>query len=128
MTGDVDLSDRFVAYLQSYAVGAEKAQTAVTICAALGLEPNEQSRRLLRACCAEAIRSGRLVCSGQRGYFVPANPGEVLAGTSRLRAEASELWKRAKRADQLAAEQFELREAPEPVGPRPALFALMEAS
>ena len=123
-----DLDDRFVSYLQSYAVGAEQAQTAVTICAALGLVPNEQSRRMLRACSQQAIRSGRLVCAGQRGYYVPATAAEVLASTSRLRSEASELWKRAKRVDLLAAERFELVEVSEPMGERPALFAMLEAA
>ena len=129
MTADID--DRFVSYLHAYAVGADKAQTAVTICAALGLAPNEQSRRILRACAQQASRDGHLVCSGQKGYYVPSSPAEVQASTARLRAEAGELWKRAKRVDQLAAERFELRDLPElsTTGnrERPALFAMLEA-
>jgi hypothetical protein len=127
MTGDVELYDRFLSYLRAFAVGADHAQTAVTICGALGLEPNEDSRRQLRSCAQQASRCGVLICSGQRGYFVPSSPADVLATTSRLKAEAGELWRRAKRMEQMADEQFELRELPEPVVVRPALFALMEA-
>jgi hypothetical protein len=126
MTGD-ELGDRFVAYLQAFAVGARQAQTALTLCAALGLEPNEQSRRILRRLCVDAIGAGHLVCSGQRGYFVPATPGEALTATSRLRSEAYELMRRARKADQLAAERFCLQDEPEPARETPALLALMEA-
>jgi hypothetical protein len=121
MTDTVDLYDRFLAYLRAYAVGAAHAQTAVTICAALGLEPNENSRRQLRACAHQASRSGALICAGQRGYYVPSSPDEVKATTNRLRSDAGELWERAKRMEQIAERAF----APPPV--RPALFALMEA-
>jgi hypothetical protein len=128
VTGDVELYDRFVAYLRAFAVGADQAQTAVTICAALGLAPNEGSRRQLRACAQQASRCGVLLCSSQRGYFVPSSPGEVLSTTARLKSEAGELWSRAKRMESIALAHFDLREAPEPEGQRPALFALMEAS
>jgi hypothetical protein len=128
MTGDVELYERFVSYLKAFAVGAEHAQTAVTICAALGLEPDEVNRRHLRGCAQEASQRGVLVCSGQRGYYVPASPAEVLASTKRLKSEAGELWRRAKRVEQLAAAHFDLREAPEPESERPALLALMDAS
>lgn len=124
---DLELADRFVAYLQHYACGEAHAKTATTILAALDLPATSQARRELRACAQHAIRSGRLVCSGNAGYFVPATPKEALSATTRLRSEAYELMRRAKRADQLAAEQFDLREAPVPVVDRPALFELMEA-
>jgi hypothetical protein len=127
MTVDLELCDRFVAFLEAFAHGGDCAKTATTVAAALDLPDTDQSRRELRACAQHAVKSGRLVCSGQRGYFVPATPGEVLAATSRLRSEASELWKRARLADQLAAERFDLVDEPEPLSERPALFALLEA-
>lgn len=126
-TPDLELSDRFVRYLRAFAIGEKQAQTAVTICAALGLEPTETNRRTLRACSQQAVRAGHLVCAGQRGYFVPACPSEVLVTTRRLRSEAGELWKRARLVDDLATERFDLREAPDPPRVRPALFALLEA-
>jgi hypothetical protein len=127
MNDDRELYDRFVAYLRAVAVGANHAQTAVTICAALGLEPNEQSRRSLRACAHQASRCGVLVCSGQSGYYLATSPQDVQPTTARLRREAGELWKRAQRMDQLAAVTFVIRELPESETDRPALFALLEA-
>jgi hypothetical protein len=127
MTDTVDLYDRFLAYLRAYAVGAAHAQTAVTICAALSLEPNEDSRRQLRACAEQASRCGVLVCSGQRGYFVPATPQEVLASVAPWESQAREMSRRARRQREIAAEHFALRDEPDPEPVRPALFALMEA-
>lgn len=118
MTGDVDLYDRFVSYLRAFAVGSQHAQTAVTICAALGLDSGEGSRRALRACAHQASRCGVLICSGQTGYYVPGSPADVRATTTRLRSEAAELKERADRMEQIALIHFE----------RPALFALMEAN
>ncbi len=123
-----DLYDRFVAYLQAHAVGSNQARTALTICGALALEPNEDSRRQLRACAQQASHCGVLICSGQKGYYVPATPSDVLATTRRLRSEAGELWDRAKRLDRLASDHFALRDEPEPEPERPALFRLLEAT
>lgn len=123
----IDLYDRFVTYLQHYAVGASQAQTAVTICGALGLEPNENSRRALRSCAEQASRCGVLLCSGQRGYYLPNSPAEVLTTTRRLRSDAGELWDRAKRMDRLAAAHFELRDEPSQQVERAPMFAMMEA-
>lgn len=127
MTPDAELYERFLAHLRAYAQGAEHAQSAVTICLALGLEPDERNRRSLRLCAHHASRDGHLVCSGQRGYFLPATPAEVLTASTRLRAEAYKLLKRAARVDALAAELFALRDEPEPVRDVPPLMALMEA-
>lgn len=124
MSTERDLSERFIRYLQAFAVGQHQAQTAVTICAALGLEPTEASRRTLRAIAQDAPRRGHLVCSCQRGYYVPMAPQEVLTCTRPMRAQAGEMWDRAKLLDELAAACFELPEAPEPE--RPGLFALLE--
>lgn len=127
MTGDVDV-DRFVAYLRAFAVGACHAQPAVTICVALGLEPSERQRRVLRAWSALALQAGHLVCAGQRGYYLPASPEEVLATTRRLRNEATQLRKRAQKAEELAVARFGRPEgAGLPPTPRPALFAILEA-
>ena len=113
-----DLYDRFVGYLQAFAVGAEHAQTAVTICAALALEPNENSRRQLRACAEQASRCGVLVCSGQRGYYVPRAMREVDATADGLASQAEELALRAKRMRALARRHF---------ATRPPMFAMLEA-
>jgi len=129
MTVDLELCDRFVAFLAAYACGEAHAMTATTLIRALALEDTEQSRREIRACAQHAVRSGRLVCTGQRGYYVPASPSEVLASTRRLKSEAGELWRRARRVEQLAAEHFDLQELPEPDCPAPVLqplLALME--
>lgn len=127
MNDDLELYDRFVAYLKAYAVGQGQAQTAVTICLALGLEPDESSRRQLRACAEQADARGDLVCSGQTGYYLPASPQEVFAATAPWKSQARQMSKRARRMEERAAELFELREEPEPEPERPALFALLEA-
>lgn len=129
MTVDLVLCDRFVAFLQSFAVGEAQAMTAKTLIAGLDLPETDQSRRHLRVCIQHAIRSGRLICASNSGYYVPATPAEVMASTRRLKSEAGELFRRAKRVEELAAEHFELRDEPEaePVRPAlPALLALME--
>lgn len=121
-TPDLELSDRFVRYLRGFAVGEKQAQTAVTICTALGLEPTETNRRTLRACSQHLNQAGVLVCSGQSGYFVPSTPAEATASARRWRSDARELSKRADRLERLARDAF-----PASAESRPALFALMEA-
>ncbi len=127
MSTDPDV-DRFVRHLQACAVGEAKARPAVAICRSLGLEPDERNRRVIRAWTLLALKAGHLVCAGQKGYFVPATPAEVQSTTRRLRGEAYELLKRARRADELSAERFELAEMPEPARETPALLALMETA
>jgi hypothetical protein len=127
MTVDLELYDRFLALLRHHAIGEARALKSTSLMPALGVTPSDQGRRELRACAQHASRVGHLVCSSNAGYFVPASPEEVLATSARLRSEASELWKRARRADQLAADLFELQDAPEPEIERPVLLALMEA-
>lgn len=116
----LELYDRFVAYLTHHAVGAQQAQTALTICGALALEPTEDSRRQLRACAQQASRCGVLVCSGQKGYYVPATHAETLACTAPLFAQSDEMRDRAQRLERLSQARF--------LAGRPALFALLEAT
>lgn len=123
-----ELTDRFVRFLQAYARGESQAKTATTILGGLGMAPTENNRRTLRACAQDAVKAGHLVCSARTGYFVPESPEEVLASTDWLCSQASEMWGKAKRMRELAAEQFELQDEPEAEGPRPALFALIESA
>ncbi len=123
-----DLYDRFLAHVRDRAVGRDHAQKAVTICAALGLEPSERNRRLLRACANRAGKDRHLVCAGPFGYYVPNTPAEASVSTRRMRSQAYEMLRRAKLEDELVAATFELREEPEPDRPRPGLFELIEAT
>lgn len=113
MTADLELADRFVAYLRAFAQGEAAAQTAVTICRALNLPPSETGRRQLRACAQHAVKAGTLVCSTHRGYYVPATRDETEAAVSKLQGEAFALLDRAKRARKLSVEQFGEAERPE---------------
>jgi hypothetical protein len=123
-----ELYDRFVAYLRAFAVGSTHAQTAVTICHALALEPTEDSRRQLRACAQQASRCGVLLCSGQKGYYLPVSPGDAMASPRRLRSQAYEMIRRAKAEEELIASHFELRDEPDPEPVRPPMFAMLEAT
>lgn len=128
MTVDLELAERFVKLLQAHARGEAKAMTANTILAALDLKATDNNRREIRACAQHAVQQmGHLICSGSAGYFTPATPEEVATACGRLRSEAYELIRRAKRAEELAAEHFDLAEAPELDDERPSLLALMEA-
>ena len=124
MTVDLQLCDRFVAFLQSFARGEAHAMTAATICSGLGLPGTLNDKRQLRACAQHASKAGHLVCSGNSGYFVPASAEEAKGTSARLRSEAHELLARADRTERLMAETFAIRE---PRMERPGLLALLEA-
>lgn len=106
MTVDLELADRFVRHLRIYARGEGQAITAVELCPALGLKPNGQGRRHLRACVHHAIESGELVASGQNGYWIPATEAEARGSAARLRSEAREMEQRAQATERLAARMF----------------------
>lgn len=124
MTVDLQLCDRFVAFLRSFARGEAHAMTAATVCAGLGLPGTPQDKRNLRACAQHASKAGHLVCSGNSGYFVPASAEEAKGTSARLRSEAHELLARADRTERLMAEAFAV---PESRMERPGLLAMMEA-
>lgn len=126
MTVDLELCDRFVAFLRAFAVGEAQAKTAATLCAGLDLPDTPQSRRNLRACAQHASKAGHLVCSGNAGYFVPASAQEAKGTVGRLRSEAHEMLARATRTERLMARTFGNPESGIR-GERPALFGLMEA-
>jgi hypothetical protein len=123
MTVDLELAERFVAYLRIHARGEDRAITAAKLCPALGLPPTAQSRRHLRAAAHHAVESGTLVCSGQNGYWIPASEDEARGTAARLRSEAHEMLKRADETERLAERAFALgRTLPAPQD----LFGMME--
>ncbi len=124
MTDQTDLYDRFLAYLQHHAVGSSQAKTAVTICGALALESSEDGKRTVRYLAMDASRRGDLVCSCQKGYFIPVSLSEALASTAPLKSQIGEMARRVRATEATARAQFHQPSE----RPRPALFALLEAS
>ncbi len=109
---------RFVAHLQSHAVGRAQAWTAKQLSAALDV-----SDRALRELAHEATEAGVLVCADNAGYFVPATSTEVEETVGRLRSQAHEMLARAGALAKLAHERF----APKPASlfdpPRPSVVS-----
>jgi hypothetical protein len=117
-----EITDRLVAYLETYAKGESRAVRASTLCSALGLEASEQGKRVVRAAAQHAVQSGYLVCASQRGYFLPSSPSEVDSTARRLESESAQLKDRYRRLLALKAKHFPVSQD------RPGLLALMEAS
>lgn len=92
---------RFVAHLQSHAVGRAQAWTAKQLSAALDV-----SDRALRELAHEATEAGILVCADNAGYFVPATSTEVEETVGRLRSQAHEMLTRATTLAKLADARF----------------------
>lgn len=116
-----------VAYLRQHAVGESHAVTASVLCRAIGIQPTEQGKRIIRGIVHQAVARGELICSGQSGYFVPATREEAESSLGRLTAEARSLRMRAEAARRLVIEKFGQGPPRCPVQGRGALLGLMEA-
>lgn len=106
---DVAALGRVVDYLKAHAVGKRNAKQARTIQDALitGANPADMlDARYLRLLVNHGLDAGVLICSTQRGYYLPANRAEADETIEWLKAEAAHRTQRAIRTAQLADELF----------------------
>lgn len=106
---DVAALARVVEYLKAHAVGKRNAKQARTIQDALitGSNPADMlDARYLRLLVNQGLDAGVLICSTQKGYYLPANRAEADETIAWLKSEAAHRTQRAIRTAQLADELF----------------------
>lgn len=101
-------ADTLFDWLAHHAVGVARAKRATAIQRELGF--NDRYVRLLAK---TALEQGHLVCTGNAGYFVPANREECQETIGRLRSQAFEMLDRAKRLEREADDHFDTEPAPQ---------------
>lgn len=102
-------ADDLFGWLSKNAVGVAQAKRATAIKRELGYDD-----RYVRLLAKTALEHGHLVCTGNAGYFVPANRVECQETIGRLRSQAFEMLDRAKRLEREADDHFDSEPEPRP--------------
>lgn len=109
----------FYALLEAKGRGQTNAVKALEVANQLGYTgPRDTKERLMRALHHACIESGRAVCSGNAGYWLPVSMEEVQESTRRWRSQAADMNAKATLLEQAAA-----RELARPVPPKPKRLA-----
>lgn len=96
--------EAFCACLTQHAYGRTNAKTARQLCRLLGLSTDGD--RTLRALANAATDAGQLICTGNDGYWLPADPSEAEETIGRLQSQGVQMLERARQLRTLVERHF----------------------